>query len=71
MVEHEGSYDFMSGRRFVELAARLRKIDDWAAAATRSIERVNLSDAADRADPHLLARHETADSPRGDARARA
>ena len=49
MVEHEGSYDFLSGRRFVELAARLRKIDGWAAAATRSIERVNLSDAADRA----------------------
>jgi len=48
MVEHEGSYDFMSGRRFVELAARLRKVDDAAAAATRSIERVNLSDAADR-----------------------
>ena len=48
MVEHEGSYDFLSGRRFVELAARLRKVDDSAAAATRSIERVNLGDAADR-----------------------
>ncbi len=48
MVEHEGSYDFMSGRRFVELAARLHKVDDAAAAATRSIARVNLSDAADR-----------------------
>lgn len=48
MVEHEGSYDFLSGRRFVELAARLRKVDDAAEAATRSIERVNLIDAADR-----------------------
>ena len=26
MVEHDGSYDFMSGRRFVELAARLRNV---------------------------------------------
>lgn len=48
MVEHEGSYDFMSGRRFVELAARLRKVDRAAAAAMVSIERVNLGDAADR-----------------------
>ena len=48
MVEHEGIYDFMSGRRFVELAARLREVGDAAAAATRSIEHVNLSDAADR-----------------------
>ena len=38
----------MSGRRFVELAARLRKVGNTATAATRSIERVNLSDAADR-----------------------
>jgi ABC-2 type transport system ATP-binding protein len=49
MVENEGSYDFMSGRAFVELAATLREIDDSATAATRSIERVRLSDAADRA----------------------
>jgi ABC-2 type transport system ATP-binding protein len=48
MVEHDGSYDFMSGRRFVELAARLRKVGDTATAAMRSIERVNLGDAADR-----------------------
>ncbi len=49
MVEHEGSYDFMTGRRFVELSAQLRKVDDVAAAATMSIARVNLEEAADRA----------------------
>jgi ABC-2 type transport system ATP-binding protein len=48
MVEHEGSYDFLSGRRFVELAARLREVSDVAGAAARAIGRVNLSDAADR-----------------------
>lgn len=48
MVEHEGSYDFLSGRRFVELAARLRKVSDPTAAAAISIDRVNLVDAADR-----------------------
>ena len=48
MVEHEGSYDFMSGRRFVELAARLREVDDPAAAARKSIDLVNLANAADR-----------------------
>ena len=48
MVEHEGSYDFMSGRRFVELAARLRKVANVSAAARTSIDRVNLAEAADR-----------------------
>ena len=48
MVEHEGSYDFLSGRRFVELAARLRKVADVSGAARISIDRVNLADAADR-----------------------
>ncbi len=48
MVEHEASYDFMSGRRFVELAAKLRNVADPSTAAIRSIERVNLSKVADR-----------------------
>jgi len=48
MVEHEGSYDFMSGRRFVELSARLRKVNGVAAAASKAIDLVNLADAADR-----------------------
>ena len=48
MVEHEGSYDFMSGRGFVELAARLRKVANVSGAAATSIDRVNLLDAAER-----------------------
>ena len=48
MVEHEGSYDFMSGRRFVELAAGLREVADPRAAARHAIGHVNLEEAADR-----------------------
>jgi ABC-2 type transport system ATP-binding protein len=48
MVEHEASYDFLSGRAFVELAARLRRVDNPSEAAQNAIEQVNLLDAADR-----------------------
>lgn len=48
MLEHEAIYDFLSGRAFVELAARLRQVDNAARAAQNAIEQVDLLDAADR-----------------------
>ncbi len=48
MPEHESVYDFMTGRGFVELGARLQGVEDVAAATTRAIEVVELAEAADR-----------------------
>jgi ABC-2 type transport system ATP-binding protein len=48
MSEHESVYDFLTGRQFVALAARLQGIDDLDAAVTRAIDTVGLADAQDR-----------------------
>jgi ABC-2 type transport system ATP-binding protein len=48
MPEHESVYDFLTGRQFVELAARLEGVDDPATAAERAIETVDLTADRDR-----------------------
>ena len=48
MSEHESTYEFLSGRQLVELAAKLHGVDDAAAAARRAIAHVDLADAAGR-----------------------
>jgi len=48
MPEHESVYDFLTGRQFVELNARLQGVEDLRGAVTRAIETVDLVDAQDR-----------------------
>ena len=48
MAEHEASYDFMTGRQFVRMAAQLRGVEHAARAADSAIELVDLVDSADR-----------------------
>jgi ABC-2 type transport system ATP-binding protein len=48
MPEHESVYDFLTGRQFVELSARLQGVEDLAAAVGRAIRTVDLVEAADR-----------------------
>ena len=48
MSEHEAVYEFLSGRQFVELAARLYGLAPLAAAADRAIGAVRLGDVQDR-----------------------
>jgi ABC-2 type transport system ATP-binding protein len=48
MPEHEGVYDFLTGRQFVELCARLEQVPDPAAVSLRAIEIVDLVAAQDR-----------------------
>ena len=46
--EDEAIYERLTGRRFVELAARLAKVDDPQGRAARALETVELTDASDR-----------------------
>lgn len=46
--EHDGFYEWMTGREFVTALARLRGVPDGPAAAREALERVRLSDVADR-----------------------
>jgi ABC-2 type transport system ATP-binding protein len=46
--EDEAVYDRLSARRFIELAARLAKVDDPVAKAQRALETVELTEPADR-----------------------
>ena len=48
MAEHETVYDFMTGREFVLMMARLRRVARPADAADRAIELVDLADAQHR-----------------------
>jgi len=48
MPEHESVYDFLTGRQFVELGARLQGIEDAAGAVRRAIEIVDLVGHQDR-----------------------
>ena len=48
MSEHEAVYGFLTGREFVELAARLHGIAEISRYVDRAIERVNLVDAQHR-----------------------
>jgi ABC-2 type transport system ATP-binding protein len=48
MTEHESVYDFLTGRQFVELNARLQGVEDLADAVTRAIETVDLVEEQDR-----------------------
>ena len=48
MPEHEGVYDFLTGRQFVELSARLQRVPDADAATARAVETVDLAAAQDR-----------------------
>jgi ABC-2 type transport system ATP-binding protein len=48
MTEHESVYDFLTGRGFVELNARLQGVTDVAQAVDRAIETVDLVDAQHR-----------------------
>jgi ABC-2 type transport system ATP-binding protein len=48
MPEHESVYDFLTGRQFVELSARLQSVPDARAAAERAIAIVDLAAAQDR-----------------------
>jgi ABC-2 type transport system ATP-binding protein len=47
--EREAVYDFLTGREFVEMCARLQRLPDPAAAARRAIATVDLEAAAGRA----------------------
>jgi len=47
MPEHESVYDFLTGRQFVELCARLQQVDD-SHAVERAIATVDLAAAQDR-----------------------
>ena len=48
MREHEAVYEFLTGRQFVEISAKLRGVQDVAGAARWAIDAVNLAPAADR-----------------------
>jgi ABC-2 type transport system ATP-binding protein len=48
MSEHESTYDILTGRQLVELSAKLRGVTGVAEAARRSIDLVDLADAAER-----------------------
>jgi ABC-2 type transport system ATP-binding protein len=48
MPEHEGVYDFLTGRQFVELSARLQQVTDVGGAAERAIGTVDLAAAQGR-----------------------
>ncbi len=48
MSEHESTYDLLSGRRLVQLSARLRGVAGIAEAVDRAIALVDLADAAGR-----------------------
>jgi ABC-2 type transport system ATP-binding protein len=48
MPEHESVYDFLTGRQFVELCARLQGVAELGPAVARAIETVDLSAAQDR-----------------------
>ena len=48
MPEHQSTYDFMTGRAFVELNARLQQVPDVKTAVERSIEQVDMQNAQDR-----------------------
>ena len=48
MPEHEEVYDFLTGRQFVELGARLQGVEDLDGAVARAIETVDLTEAAGR-----------------------
>jgi ABC-2 type transport system ATP-binding protein len=48
MPEHESVYDFLTGRQFVELSARLQDVTDARVAAERAIAIVDLAAAQDR-----------------------
>jgi ABC-2 type transport system ATP-binding protein len=48
MTEHESVYDFLTGRQFVELNARLQGVEDLGNAVARAIETVDLVDAQNR-----------------------
>ena len=48
MTEHESVYDFLTGRQFVELGARLQGVPELDAAVSRAIETVGLTDAQHR-----------------------
>ncbi len=49
MPEHEGVYQPLTGRQFVELNARLQRLPDVRGAAQRAIDQVGMGAAADRA----------------------
>jgi ABC-2 type transport system ATP-binding protein len=48
MTEHESVYDFLTGRQFVELGARLQGVRELDAAVSRAIETVGLTEAQHR-----------------------
>jgi ABC-2 type transport system ATP-binding protein len=48
MSEHESTYEILTGRQLVELAARLRDVRDVATAARSALDDVDMTDAADR-----------------------
>jgi ABC-2 type transport system ATP-binding protein len=48
MPEHESVYDFLTGRQFVELGARLQGVEDLDGAVSRAIETVGLAEAQHR-----------------------
>jgi ABC-2 type transport system ATP-binding protein len=47
--EDEAVYERLTGRRFIELAARLARVDDPVGRASAALETVELTDSADRA----------------------
>jgi ABC-2 type transport system ATP-binding protein len=47
--EDEAVYERLTGRQFIELAARLAKVDDPVGRASAALETVELTDSADRA----------------------
>ena len=48
MSEHQATYDFMTGRQFVELNAQLQRVTDVKTAVDRAIERVDMKAAEGR-----------------------
>lgn len=48
MTEHQAVYEFYTGREFVELSARMHKLDNIDDAVDKAIEAVRMTDAQDR-----------------------
>ena len=48
MSEHESTYDLLTGRQLVELAARLHEVADPSESARRAIAQVDMGDASSR-----------------------
>ena len=70
MPEHEGVYDFLTGRQFVELSARLQQVGDVERRGGAGDRDGRSRRSAGPAPARVLARDAAADAAGGDARPR-